>query len=141
MALVNLQTNFRDPRFQRALLAERAARPFAALPTTGAATREFVGQDLDTRLAFARTGLESRLAMAQAGAERERIKLQRKSLRTQERMLPIQTGIGLITAGIGGLMGMREKRRIREREALESRRHSDLMGMMSQRLALLEGRV
>jgi hypothetical protein len=139
MALVGLQTNFRDPRFQRMLLNERAARPHAALPVTGAATSKFAGQDLDTRLALARTGLESRLGLTWSMHRRVMNEYRMRGLQEQEKMLPWQIGVGIGTMGLGHLFGQRKKQRVAEQSALEAARHAELMDLMRERNKLLGG--
>ena len=129
---VGLQTNFRDPRFQRMLLQERASRPYAALPVTGAATRQWVGQDLDTRLRLEEIGLSSKLRMGHAQHRDRLLKLREKELRDQGNMLPWEVGVGLGTAGIGGLMGMRQRRRTEELAALRQQQFETHLSLLRQ---------
>lgn len=124
---VGLQTNFRDPRFQEALLAERASRPFHALPTSGRATREFVGQDLDTRLAFQRIGLQSKMGNARLKQQKFMLGLEKDKLKDRKQMLPWQIGIGGLTSGIAMWEGHRRSKMLAQENALRGQQHNDMM--------------
>lgn len=113
---IGLQSNFNDPRFQRALLAERASRPYAALPTAGAATAGFAGQDLATRLAFNRIGLEGLRARRQLKQSGWELDLKRKALKERKsEFLP-----SMLMKGGMGLWSLLEGKKAAQQQAKET---------------------
>lgn len=59
--MYSLQMNYRDPRFWRAMQQEQASRPNALLPTRGAATSNFVNNQMGFLGAMDKLGLQKRI--------------------------------------------------------------------------------
>jgi hypothetical protein len=127
---LGLRTNFNDPRFQRALLEERASRPYSALPVAGRATSEFVNMDLATRLQLHQLGLQSRLQDEYLRAGNFEIKMAERELRGRQRELPVQMAVG----GVMGLASLLEGRR---RAKLEKEDREFYKGQQRRQIDLL----
>lgn len=127
MALNNLsRVNFRDPRFQEAMLRQARSSP-KAVRTTRDITTAFTDEQVRRNLMKNQLGLQSQMQKARldmAGQrlamERDRVnfahKMARDRLRESKRSLGIQTLMGLGTSLYGAYEG-RRRRTAREAEA------------------------
>ena len=103
--------NLNDPRFQQAMIAERAARPYAALPNRGAAERAWAAKDMQTRLQFAQLGLQSQIARnydtyrnRMTDVEAGRLKLAKKQFKNEKKMFWPTMGLQGFTTLYGGYL-------------------------------------
>lgn len=131
--MFSLQMNYRDPRFMKLLDKERASRPYAALPTRGAATAAFVDDQMRTLTGFAGLGLESQfhkdemrfkykqLSMRKKMAEDE-IDRARKDMWTQ---FAVSSATGLMSA----LQGYSQRKTIEANELKQEARDLELLDL------------
>jgi len=105
--------NYRDPRFQRAMLRTAASNPYKAVQDYGGLTSNFVTNQMGTQMEFNRLGEAKR-------QHKENLAFANKQLRQNVRMFNKQDRLarddlymgaigGLATSGLAGYLG-RERR-------------------------------
>ena len=131
-----MATNFRDPRFQRALLRLQAGGPANRLGAQERLVGQFAGQQQGVQNRFAELAVQQRSFEDRMGLANRRLQFEKstfsqrmKDARDKQRLGLIG---GVITSGIAGLIG-RDRRKKTEALAAEQRQFNrGIMSLLAQ---------
>lgn len=77
-------TNWEDPRAQRMIMEEEVARKAKGfVRSPGTASARWAGQDMDTRLAFAKLGIQKRMADDEYRMGQKKLRFEKDKLKSQ----------------------------------------------------------
>ena len=134
--MLSSQINYRDPRFMRMLQQEQAARPYAAIPTRGAATRAFVNQQEAKNLAFARIGLQSKIAADNLKYNYKVLDYQKKQagkeIDARKNAMYGTLGMGALTGIYSALQGKYQSDQLMAQALQQQKFNNDLLDLQRQ---------
>jgi hypothetical protein len=123
--------NFKDPRFQEAMLKAGAGGPRNQLGLAQGITDRFTTNQAQQLLSFQELANQRRGFEANLGLAERRLKFNnkafKKGLSDRRRESNLATGTGLFTAGLGFLEGRRRSKLLKEDAATIERRHQELL--------------
>jgi hypothetical protein len=129
--------NFKDPRFQEALLEMQARNTLGSgqgLMNTGALTEQFTRNQTQRQLQFQQLALQKHVAESQLALGQEQLAFKQKMFGQQMESAEDQRLFGLIGGGLSSLFAFSEGRRRKKEQGITNKLQQDLLSSLTAKI-------